>query len=76
MSVFVHAQGIKAVHAGGREVKIWQNPVHVVVEWPPNEFIRWFHQSRTPNTYTIFFLANICYNSLFNWQTEKNPVFD
>ena len=30
MSVFVHAQGIKTVHAGG--VKKWQNSVHVVVE--------------------------------------------
>ena len=32
MSVFVHAQGIKTVHAGG--VKKWQNSVHVVVECP------------------------------------------
>ena len=35
MSVFVHAQGIKTVHAGGgRDVKKWQNSVHVVVEGP------------------------------------------
>ena len=33
MSVFVHAQGIKTVHAGGW-VKKWQNSVHVVVEGP------------------------------------------
>ena len=33
MSVFVHAHGIKPVHAGG-EVKKWQNSVHVVVECP------------------------------------------
>ena len=33
MSVFVHAQGIKTVHAGGG-VKKWQNSVHVVVECP------------------------------------------
>ena len=33
MSVFVHAQGIKTVHAGGRG-QIWQNSVHVVVECP------------------------------------------
>ena len=33
MSVFVHAQGIKIVHAGGG-VKKWQNSVHVVVECP------------------------------------------
>jgi hypothetical protein len=33
MSVFVHAQGIKTVHAGGG-VKKWQNYVHVVVECP------------------------------------------
>ena len=32
MSVFVHAQGITTVHAGG--VKGWQNSVHVVVECP------------------------------------------
>ena len=33
MSVFVHAQGMKTVHAGGG-VKKWQNSVHIVVEWP------------------------------------------
>ena len=33
MSVFVHAQGIKTVHAGVWGVKNWQNYVHVVVEW-------------------------------------------
>ena len=33
LSVFVHAQGIKTVHAGGW-VKKWQNSVHVVVECP------------------------------------------
>ena len=32
MSVFVHAEGIKTVHAGG--VQKWQNSVHVVVECP------------------------------------------
>ena len=32
MSVFVHAQGIKTVHAEGVGVKKWQNSVHVVVE--------------------------------------------
>ena len=34
MTVFVHAQGIKTVHAGGVGVgvKNWQNYVHVVVE--------------------------------------------
>ena len=36
MSVFVHAQGIKTVNAGGGDggVKKWQNYVHVVVECP------------------------------------------
>ena len=33
MSVFVHAQGIKTVHAGGGSEN-WQNSVHVVVECP------------------------------------------
>ena len=32
MTVFVHAQGIKTVHAGGGGGKKWQNSVHVVVE--------------------------------------------
>ena len=42
MSVFVHAQGIKIFHAGGRGgVKKWQNSVHVVVECPliVNDFV-------------------------------------
>ena len=34
MYFFVHAHGIKIVHAGGRWVKKWQNSVHVVVECP------------------------------------------
>ena len=34
MSVFVHAQGTKTVHAGGGGVNKWQNSVHVVVECP------------------------------------------
>ena len=34
MSVFVHAQGIKTVHARWGGVKKCQNSVHVVVEWP------------------------------------------
>ena len=38
MSVFVHAQGIKTVHAGGG-VKKWQNSVHVVVECPLKSFL-------------------------------------
>ena len=33
MSVFVHAQGIKTVHAGGGAKK-GQNSVHIVVEGP------------------------------------------
>jgi hypothetical protein len=36
MSVFVHAQGIKTVHAG---VKTWQNSVHVVVECPLMDYL-------------------------------------
>ena len=39
MSVFVHAQGIKTVHAGGGGVKKWQNSVHIVVECPLASFI-------------------------------------
>ena len=34
MSVFVHAQGIKTVHAGGGGGQKWKNYVHVVVECP------------------------------------------
>ena len=32
MSVFVHTQGIKTVHAEDRAGKKWKNSVHVVVE--------------------------------------------
>ena len=41
MSVFVHAQGIKTVHAGGG-VKEWQKSVHVVVECPLSSRIAFF----------------------------------
>ena len=34
MSVFVHDQGVKTVHAGGKGVKKWQNSVRVVIECP------------------------------------------
>ena len=34
MSVFVHDQGIKTVHAGGGGGQKCQNSVHVVVECP------------------------------------------
>ena len=34
MSVFVHNQDIKTVHAEGGGVNKWQNSVHVVVECP------------------------------------------
>ena len=37
MSVFVHSQGIKTVHAGG--AKIWQNSVHVVVKGIPSRML-------------------------------------
>ena len=33
MSVFVHAQSKKTVHARGEGVRKWQNSVHVVVEF-------------------------------------------
>ena len=42
MSVFVHAQGIKTVHAGVRGVRKWQNSVHamyVIVECPLIEIV-------------------------------------
>ena len=38
MSVFVHIQGIKTVHAG-EGVKKWQKSVHVVVECPNRKCI-------------------------------------
>ena len=39
MSVFVHAQGIKTVHArGGGGGQKWQNSVHVVIECPLIKF--------------------------------------
>ena len=44
MSVFVHAQDIKTVHAKGVEgAKKLQNSVHVVVECPlSNLMLRWY----------------------------------
>ena len=39
MSVFVHAQDIKTVHAVGSGVRKWQNSVHVVVECPLIEIV-------------------------------------
>ena len=40
MSVFVHAQGITTVHAGGGGGgKKWQNSVHVVVKCPLSTYI-------------------------------------
>ena len=39
-SVFVHAQGKKAVQGGGG-VKKWQNSVHVVVECPFSEILNY-----------------------------------
>ena len=40
--VFVHARGIKTVHAGEGGFKKWQNSVHVVVEWPLVQFGCWY----------------------------------
>ena len=41
LSVFVQAQGIETVHAGGGEgIKKWQNYVHIVVECPLKEMGR------------------------------------
>ena len=37
MSVFVHAQDMKAVHTGGGRVKKWHNSVHIIVECPLDE---------------------------------------
>ena len=34
MYVFIYAQGMKTVHAGGEGVKKWQTSVHVVDECP------------------------------------------
>ena len=50
MSVFVHVQGIKTVHAGWG-VKKWQNSVHVVVECPLNLY---------PQIYQIILTSNLC----------------
>ena len=43
MSVFVHAQGVKTVHAGGEGVKKWQNYVHIVVECPLKAVVAVFY---------------------------------
>ena len=47
MSVFVHAQGIKTVHSGGR-VKKYQNSVHVVVECLLGKFHLTCDNSKVP----------------------------
>ena len=39
MSVLVHAQGMKTVHAG-RGGEKWQNFVHVVIECPPKSNVK------------------------------------
>ena len=36
MFVFVHAQGIKTVHAGGGGEKKWPNSIHEVMKCPLN----------------------------------------
>ena len=48
MSVFVHAQGIKTVHAEGEGVKKWQNSVHIVVERPLKATYEHFWSSFCP----------------------------
>ena len=57
MSVFVHAQGIKTVHAGGGEVKKWQNSVHVVVECPLCTII--LHAGRRASKVHIFWEGHL-----------------
>ena len=49
MSVFVHASGIKTVHAGGWGQK-WQNSVDVVVECPLKQ-----QKNRVSRYFTILF---------------------
>ena len=50
MSVFVHAQGIKTVHAGGG-VKKWQKSVNAVVECPLAEW--WWTMNKSIPTKEI-----------------------
>ena len=47
MAVFVHAQGIKTVHAEGGGGKKWQNSVHVVVEAMVYSFLRFSEKTKT-----------------------------
>ena len=54
MSVFVHSQGLKTVHAlqgthGGWRVKKWQYSVHAVVECPLKMI--WMLVLKTPDLY-------------------------
>ena len=56
MSVFVHTQGIKTVHAGGGAKK-WQNSIHVVVEWPQRVIKNEKFHFRTPSTKSEIALA-------------------
>ena len=54
MSVFVHAQGIKTVHAGGGGGKKGQNSVHVVVECPLRQNVYFSIRDKSIYNYNIF----------------------
>ena len=60
MSVFVHAQGIKTVHARRGGVKKCQNSVHVVVECPLTQFI----DPSSVNDYRVFMITRLVYLAL------------
>ena len=61
MSVFVHAQGIKTVHAGGRGVKKWQNSVHVVVEYPLKGRLKLQTPDLITNPITLIYLRSLIF---------------
>ena len=67
VSVFVHAQGIKTVHAEGGGVKKWQNFVHVVVECPFNIAITYYSNAVNLKFHTIINITITWINITITW---------
>ena len=61
MSVFVHAQGIEFVHAGGGgAVKKWQNSVHVLVECPLSKHLHLLFSPKKPTRHVCSDYCTVC----------------
>ena len=84
---FVHAHGLKTVHAGGWGQK-WQNSVHVVVECPLSSMLKqWRHTflikkvqyvHKSLPTYSVFMWCNFSFMGRLCWimvQSERWDTF-